>query len=66
MKSAFKPAEIGDSVMVLIPMVDQGRGEFPNVEAVIIGKEDDGLYKLGTKHGLLKQLYTRNQYSLCE
>ena len=22
-------------------------------------------YKLGTKHGLLKQVYTRNQFTLC-
>jgi hypothetical protein len=62
----YKPAEIGDSVMVNIPLVDRGRGEFPNVKAVITGKEAGGLYKLGTQHGLLKQLYTRNQFNLCE
>ena len=46
MKSAFiwhyKYAEIGDSVMIAIPMVDQGSGEFPITKVVIIGKEDNG------------------------
>ena len=62
----YKPAEIGDSVVVTIPIVDRGRGEFPNVKAVVTGKEAGGLYKLGTQHGLLKQLYTRNQFNLRE
>lgn len=70
MKSAsvrrFKPAEVGDTVMVPIPLVDRGRAEFPNAKAVIISKVDGGLYQLGTHHGLLKQQYTRNQFSPCD
>ena len=67
MKSAsigrLKPAEIGDNVIVPIPLVDRGRAEFPNLKEVIISKEDGGLYKLGTHHGILNQHYPRNQFS---
>lgn len=31
----FKPAHVGDSVMVLVPLVDRGRAEFTNVKAVV-------------------------------
>ena len=44
-------------------LVDRGRAEFPNLRAVIISKEDGGLYKLGKHHGILNQHYTRNQFS---
>ena len=57
------PAEIGDNVIVPIPLVDWGKAEFPNLRAVIISKEDGGLHKLGTHHGILSQHYTRNQFS---
>ena len=59
----LKPAEVGDNVIVPIPLVDQGRAEFPNLRAVIISKEEGDLYKLGTHHGILSQHYTRNQFS---
>ena len=62
----FKLAHIGDTVMVPAPpLVDRGRAEMPNVKAVVVSVHGDGLYKLGTKHGLLNQLYTRNQFSPC-
>ena len=43
-----------------IPLVDRGRAEFPNLRAVIITKEDSGLYKLGTHYSILN---TRNIFS---
>ena len=61
----FKPAHIGDTVMVPVPLVDCGRAEMPNVKAVVISVHNGVLYKLGTKHGLLNQFYTRNQFSPC-
>ena len=61
----FQPAKVGDTVMVPVPLVDRGRAEFPNVKAVVFQALDNGTYKLGTKHGLLKQMYTRNQFTPC-
>jgi len=62
----FKKAEVGDTVMVPIPLVDRGRAEFTNAKAVVLQVDESGTYKLGTRHGILKQLYTRNQFSPCE
>ena len=62
----FKKAEVGDSVMIPIPIVDRGRAEFPNAKAVVLQVEENGTYKLGKRHGVLKQLYTRNQFTPCE
>ena len=38
----------------------------PNAEAIVISKDDNGLFSLVTRHGVLKQRYTRNQFSPCE
>ena len=62
----FKKAEVGDTVMVPIPLVDRGRAEFTNAKAVVLKIDESGTYKLGTRHGILKQLYTRNQFNPCE
>ncbi|XP_068200601.1 KRAB-A domain-containing protein 2-like [Palaemon carinicauda] len=61
----FKPALAGDTVMVPIPLVDRGRAEFANTKAIITETMDGRTYKLGTKHGLLKQVYSWNQFTLC-
>ena len=58
----FKPAAVGDNVLVPIPDVDKGRGEFRNVKGVIAEVNGDGCYTIGTSQGLLKQAYTRNQF----
>ena len=62
----FKKAEVGGTVMVPIPLVDRGRGEFTNLKAVITEVEERGMYKLGSVHGILKQLYARKQFTSCE
>ena len=58
----YKQASVGDSVMVHLPEVDRGRCEFPNVHAVVVEVNEAGMYKLGTKQGLLKGVYSRNQF----
>ena len=62
----FKKAEVGDSVMAPISLADRGRAKFPNLKAVVLQVDDSGTYKLGTRHGVWKQLYTRNQFTPCE
>ena len=61
----FKPAEIGDTVLVPVPDVDRGRGDFPNVMGIVLDAEPNGLYKVGTKSGILQQKYSRNQFQPC-
>ncbi|CAH1107913.1 unnamed protein product [Psylliodes chrysocephalus] len=36
-----------------------------NILAIVLEITDDNLYKLGTKHGILNQLYARNQFTIC-
>jgi len=48
----FKPAHL-----------DRGRCEFRNIKAIVLSCLDNGLYQLGTIHGILKQAYSRNQFS---
>ena len=59
----FLPVQVGDNVRVGIPDVDRGRGDPRSVLAVVMNVED-GFYKLGTEHGVLKQLYSRNDFSI--
>lgn len=54
-----QPAKVGDNVTVPIPNVDKGRGELRNIIGIVLQVNDDGLYKIVTKHGVLQSLYTR-------
>ncbi|MEN2498498.1 MAG: hypothetical protein MHMPM18_002787 [Marteilia pararefringens] len=62
----FKPAKVRDIVIMPIPLVDQGSAKFPNAKAVVIPKVNRGLNQLRTHHCMLKQQYTRKQFSPCE
>ena len=53
---------VGDNVLVPIPDVDRGRGEFRNIKGIITANQINGCYTIGTKHGILKQPYCRNQF----
>lgn len=64
-QNRFCSAAVEDTVMVPIPEVDRGRAEFPNVKGIITNVAENGLYTIGTVHGVLKQLYSRNQFILC-
>ena len=58
----FKPAELGETVMVPLPDVDRGRSDFRNITGVITNVGQDGTYSIGTKHGILKQPFIRSQF----
>lgn len=51
------PAEIGDNITIPIPDVDKAKGEL--IIGVVLQVNDDGFYKIGTKHGVLQKLYCR-------
>ncbi|KAG8296007.1 hypothetical protein J6590_067122 [Homalodisca vitripennis] len=53
------PANIGDNVMIPIPDVDKSKVDLRNIIGVVIDITDEGLYKIGTKHGILQTLYCR-------
>lgn len=40
--------------------------DFPNILTVIISKENENLYKLSSKHGILNLFYTRNDFTVCK
>lgn len=61
----FKPALVGDNVLVRIPDVDRGRLAPRNVMAVV-QSVDDGFYKLATKTGILQKLFCRNEFQLAD
>ena len=58
----FKPAEVGDNVLVPVPDVDRGRGEFRNIKGIVTNDNGNGCYSIGTTEGTLKQAYCRNQF----
>ena len=59
----FKPAEVGDTVLVPIPDVERGRCQYPNLKAIVLESHPEGhIWKLGCKSGVLDQWYSRNQF----
>ncbi|KAL4702130.1 hypothetical protein ACJJTC_016054 [Scirpophaga incertulas] len=47
-----------------VPEVNRGRGDARNIIGVILTITDDELYQIGTKNGILKQLYARSQINV--
>ena len=60
-----KPGSPGDNVAVPIPTVDRGRGDPRNILGVILYKDNRDQYRIAVKSGILKGLYSRNQFDLC-
>ena len=60
-----KPGSPGDNVAVPIPSVDRGRGDPRNILGVILYRVERDQYKIAVKSGILKGLYSRNQFDLC-
>ncbi|KAK3916285.1 DNA-directed RNA polymerase subunit beta [Frankliniella fusca] len=59
-----KPAEVGDTVTIPVPLVDRGKGGPRNVLAVVSDVTEDGFYRLANEHGTLKNLVSRNQFDV--
>lgn len=53
------PAERGDNIIIPIPDVDRSKADLRNIIGVVLEKNEDGLYKVGTKYGILEKLYCR-------
>ena len=61
----LKVAEIGDNVAVPIPMVDRGRGDPRNILGVVVDRNENDMYTIAVKAGILSTKYSRNQFDLC-
>ena len=61
----LQPGNIGDNVALPVPMVDRGRGDPRNILGVIIDKNENNLYTIATRHGILSNKYTRADFTLC-
>jgi len=61
----LQAGNIADNVALLVPMVDRGRGPDPrNILGVVIDKNENKLYTIATRHGILSNKYTQPT-SLC-
>ena len=61
----LQPGQPGDNVAVPIPSVDRGRGDPRNILGVITDRNENDLYTIAVRSGILKSKYTRNEFTLC-
>ena len=59
------PASIGDNVTIPIPLVDRGRGDPRNLMGVVLEHNENDLYRIAVRNGILAGVYSRNQFHLC-
>ena len=57
--------EVGDNVTVPVPLVDRGRSDPRNILGVIQNRDENDLYTIAVKGGILKGKFSRNQFDLC-
>ena len=61
----FVPANPGDNVTVPVPLVDRGRSDPRNLLGIILDRDENDLYRIAVRAGILKGKYARNQFDLC-
>lgn len=61
----YSNIKIGQNVRLKIPDIDRAKTDPKSIIAVVIDVKDNEFYQLGTKIGVLKQLYTQNQFTSC-
>lgn len=57
--------KVGDNVAVPIPLVDRGRGDPRNILGIVLDRNENDLYTICVKGGILKGKYSRNQFDIC-
>ncbi|XP_016665010.1 uncharacterized protein LOC107885831, partial [Acyrthosiphon pisum] len=60
------PVAVHSTVRVPVPEVDKGRLDARSILAIVLEVTSDGFYRLGTRDGVLKQLYARSQFTVCQ
>jgi hypothetical protein len=56
----------GQTVKIKTPEIDTSKVDASTLLAVVLQVVDGNFYRLGIKAGTLSQLFTRNQFTLCE
>ena len=64
-KVVLGAGQVGDNVAVPIPIVDRGRGDPRNLLGVIVDLDENNMYTINVKGGILKGKFSRNQFDLC-
>ena len=62
---ALPTAKPGENVAVPIPLVDRGRGDPRNILGKILNHDENDLYTICVKSGILKGTFARNQFDVC-
>jgi len=57
--------KVGDNVAVPIPLVYRGRGDPMNILGIVLDRNENDLYTICVKGGILKGKYSRNQFDVC-
>ena len=57
--------DLGDNVIIPIPLVDRGRGDARNIMGVIVDRDLNDMYQIAVRAGILHGKFTRNQFDLC-
>jgi hypothetical protein len=52
-------------VTIPIPLVDRGRGDPRNILGIILDRDNNDLYRIAVRAGVLKGKYARNQFDIC-
>ncbi|KAL4131012.1 hypothetical protein QTP88_008372 [Uroleucon formosanum] len=60
------PVAIYSTVRVPVPEVDKGPLDVRSILAIVLEVTSDGFYRLCTRDGVLKQLYARSQFAVCQ
>lgn len=60
-----RAGDIGDNVTIPIPMFDRGRGDPRNIIGVLVDRDENDMYRIAVRAGVLKGKYSRNQFDLC-
>ena len=55
----------GNNVTVPTSLVDRGRGDLRNIMGVIVDRDQNGMYRVAVKTGLLTGKYAKYQFDLC-
>ena len=64
-KLELTSGQVGDNAAVPIPHVDRGRGDPRNIYEIIIDCDENDMYAICVKAGILKGKFTRIQFDLC-
>ena len=64
-KVVLGAGQVGNNVAVPIPIVYRGRGDPRNLLGVIVDLDENNMYTINVKAGILKGKFSRNQFDLC-